>query len=171
VSRERRDVRPASRRELRQVAREPGVAQSLDGHRPPIALVGEREGGGRFARDVANGRAEADQRREQRVAVGGGAARDDASRDAEALQRARAVVGTASDAGRSIREQVAREISDERDHALASMTLLRTAERASAASTNAAAKLGSDAPPQGSACGCVCPTMLVHQLGPCGESH
>ena len=49
-------------------------------------------------------------------------------------------------------KQVAGEISEERDHASASMGL-RTRLRAATVSRNAAAKLGSEAPPQGSACG------------------
>src|SRR5207247_2484064 len=67
------------------------------------------------------------------------------------------------------RLQVAREIPQERDHALARIGL-RATTRARVASANAAAKLGREAPPHGSACGCVCAAIDVHQSGPTGAS-
>ena len=85
-------------------------------------------------------------------------------------QRARAVVGAAAGARRLAGEEVAREVAEERDHALASMGLLDSA-RATTARANAAAKPGNDAPPHGSACGCVCATRRVHHAGPTGASH
>src|SRR5207245_3092699 len=112
-------------------------------------------------------RAEPDDRRQEVGAVLVGSAGVDACGNAEALQCARRVERAAADARRLAWKQVAREVADERDHALASMGLLAST-RASAASANAAAKLGSDAPPQGSACGWARATTCVHQPGPCG---
>jgi hypothetical protein len=51
---------------------------------------------------------------------------------------------------RTTGQQVSREVPDERDHALARIGLLAST-RAAAAIANAAAKLGIDAPPHGSA--------------------
>ena len=84
------------------------------------------------------------------------------------LQRARTVVRAATRGRGPVREDIPAEISEERDHALASIALRCTSARAHAARTKAAAKLGSEAPPHGSACGCRSPTSRVHQRGPSG---
>ena len=123
------------------------------------------------ARDAAHRRAEPHERREQLVAVGRCAPRDDARGHAQPLQRAGAVVRPAAGRGRAVGEDVAAEVSEERDHAPASIALRCTSARAHTASAKVTAKLGSDAPPQGSACGCRCATSLVHQRGPTGYSH
>ncbi len=162
-----RDVDPAARRKLRDVARLPDIAERLDRHRAHVTVVREGERAGRFAVDVARRRAEAHERREQRLAVLERAAGDHACGHAQPLQGAGAVEGAAADLRRPAGQEVPREISDERDHALARIGLLATS-RAAAASANAAAKLGIDAPPHGKACGWVCATRSVHQLGPCG---
>ena len=167
VARERRHVRPARRVERREVGRAPGIAERVDAHLAPVAVVGERERRGRLARDEADGSPEPHERRQQRVAVARGATRDHARRHPQPLQRARTVVGAAADPWSGARQDVEREVPDQRDHALASMGLLERA-RARAASPNATRKLGSDAPPHGSACGLVCATRLVHHDGPWG---
>jgi len=116
---------------------------------------------------VTGGRTEPNERREQRRAVFLCAAGDHACRHAKALQSAGAVEGAASCLGGAAGQEVPREVPDERDHALARIGLLASS-RAAAASANAAAKLGIEAPPHGSAWGSVCATRSVHQLGPCG---
>ena len=169
---ERRDVDPAdARRQRGQVAGLPRVADRLEPHVPLVAVVVDRADRRRSARDAAHRRAEPDERRQQLVAVGRRAPRDDARGDAQPLQRAGAVVRPAAGRGRPVGEDVAAEISEKRDHAPASIALRCTSARAHSARTKAAAKLGSEAPPHGSACGCRCATSLVHQRGPTGYSH
>ena len=167
VARERRHVRPTRRVERREVGRAPGIAERVDAHLAPVAVVGERERRGRLARDEADGSPEPHERRQQLVAVARGTTRDHARGHPQPLQCTRTVVGAAADPWSGARQDVEREVPDQRDHALASMGLLESA-RARAASPNATRKLGSDAPPHGSACGLVCATRLVHHDGPWG---
>ena len=136
----------------------PDVAERVDRHRADVAVVGEREGRpstcrARSARACRAGRAGG-------RSVLWSAAAQRATMRAGTRRRCSARApwyGAAADLRRLARQDVTREVSEQRDHALRSMGLLATT-RASAASPKAAAKLGSDAPPQGSACGCACAT-------------
>ena len=65
VAGERRDVHPASRGSSGRSARRPRVAERIDRHRPPVAVVGDRERRRRLAGHVPHRRPEPDQRRQQ----------------------------------------------------------------------------------------------------------
>ena len=84
-------------------------------------------------------RPERDERRQQLVAVGVGAACVDARLGPQVLERSGGVERGAADPRRLPREEVAREVSEQRDHALASMGL-RATSRARAARPNAASE-------------------------------
>ena len=136
-----------------------------------VAVVVDRADRRRRPRDQPNRRAEPDERRQELVAVVRRAARDDPRGHAQQLQRAGAVVRPAAGRRRPVREDVATQVAEKRNHAPASIALRCTSARAHAARTNAAAKLGSEAPPHGRACGCRWRDEPVHQPGPVGYSH
>ena len=177
-------ARPASRRETRReraARRAPSVRPAARRHRrasrcrrppppasPELAVERERKVAVDVALQARHGRAELDERRQERVAVVGRAARDDARRRAQPAQGACAVIRAAAGTRNAVGEQVAREVADQRDHARTSSGPLRETRRASTASPKATAKLGSDAPPHGSACGWVRATTSGPPAGPCG---
>ena len=149
-----------------QVAGLPRVADRVEPHAAHVAVVVDRADRRRRSRDQPNRRAEPDERRQELVAVLRRAPRDDPRRHAQQLQRAGAVVRPTAGRRRPVGEDVATQVAEKRNHAPASIALRCTSARAHTARTNAAAKLGSEAPPHGRACGCRWPTSLVHQLGP-----
>ena len=140
------------------VVRRPGIADGFDAHLALLAFVVERERR-RRAGSPRDGNPERGQLRQERRAVVPRAADGQRGAPAEQTQRAGGVVRPAADARRSATDEVAREIPDhaERPHArsfgYASATRRRATEPTASASAKAAAKLGSDAPPKGSAPG------------------
>ena len=122
---------------------------------PLVAVVVDRAGRRDAAGDAAHRGAEPDERREQLVAVGRRAAGDDPRRDAAAAaahgrrgtaRRRSPVGGRGGSRGRGSRGA--------RSRACEYRPALHQRAGSTAPATNAAAKLGIDAPPQGRACGC-----------------
>ena len=147
AARTRRDVDPPdSVGKRRELVRAPRLGDRVDAHRAPVAVVLDPERRRRLRAHETDRRPEPDDRRQQRLPVGRRATRDDPRGHAHAVECPRAVVRRSADVRRLARQQVARQVADERDHARASMDLLVVARRASAARTNASAKLGRDAP-------------------------
>src|SRR5262249_34893663 len=102
---------------------------------------------------VTDRRPERGERRQQLGPVGLGAAGVDESRDVQMLERSGGVERGSTGARLPLHD-VPREVAEERDHARASAGL-RTSSPAIAVRAKARAKLGRDAPPQGSEWGSV----------------
>ncbi len=91
----------------------PGVGDRFHRHPPALGLVRERERRGCRRAPPDHRQAEPDQRREQKLPVGGRALRDHDRGRAEGAQRARCVERAAADPGRAAVERVEREGADD----------------------------------------------------------